>query len=487
MKQTFTKLGGALFALLLLVTSSANATITATWDWKNNEPDGIRSISTIQNTTGTVASNVAGVTMFVDATSGKLGPNGDNAQFVAGTILHIPVVSTADVVTFTPHPSGYSGVTIGDDDYDDTSGTERTHTATAAEVQQGYVKITSKGGYLYGVKVDLAYMPATNTTLLIAWDWEHDSSIQSFTGAQYGSGIEETSIVVTVNDINYTLTADCTSAGKFGPNGGNPQFTSGAKLRVPVTTTTDVVRVKFHSYDFAGGTIGGTPYTTTSFEYKANSSDVAQGYVEIVSGGSYIYSVILEKLNFTTATIGSTGWATFSNTSATDFTNLAGVVAAYEVTGNTGSAITKNAVTTAAGSTGLMLNAEAGTYAIPLATTGTDLSTTNKLVAVASSTLVGAAPEGYTNFVLVGGSGTASFKKITGTNSATVGAGKAYLQLTGTSFESNLFFLDDDATAINAVKSNTVEKGTFYNLAGQRVENPAKGLYIVNGKKVVIK
>ena len=45
----------------------------------------------------------------------------------------------------------------------------------------------------------------------------------------------------------------------------------------------------------------------------------------------------------------------------------------------------------------------------------------------------------------------------------------------------------DDATAINAVKSNVVENGTYYNLAGQRVNNPTKGLYIVNGKKVIVK
>ena len=29
--------------------------------------------------------------------------------------------------------------------------------------------------------------------------------------------------------------------------------------------------------------------------------------------------------------------------------------------------------------------------------------------------------------------------------------------------------------------------GAIYNLRGQRVENPTKGLYIINGKKVVIK
>jgi hypothetical protein len=32
-----------------------------------------------------------------------------------------------------------------------------------------------------------------------------------------------------------------------------------------------------------------------------------------------------------------------------------------------------------------------------------------------------------------------------------------------------------------------VEDNNYYNLNGQRVSQPKKGLYIVNGKKVVIK
>jgi hypothetical protein len=43
-----------------------------------------------------------------------------------------------------------------------------------------------------------------------------------------------------------------------------------------------------------------------------------------------------------------------------------------------------------------------------------------------------------------------------------------------------------EATGIEAVKT-TKANGEYYNLAGQRVAQPTKGLYIVNGKKVVIK
>ena len=52
------------------------------------------------------ASDVEGIELYVDATKGKLAPNGNgsNVQFNAGTILHVPVISTKDVVTVTGYP-----------------------------------------------------------------------------------------------------------------------------------------------------------------------------------------------------------------------------------------------------------------------------------------------------------------------------------------------------------------------------------------------
>jgi hypothetical protein len=45
-----------------------------------------------------------------------------------------------------------------------------------------------------------------------------------------------------------------------------------------------------------------------------------------------------------------------------------------------------------------------------------------------------------------------------------------------------------DATAISTVKAEkTVAAGEYFNLAGQRVAQPTQGLYIVNGKKVIVK
>ena len=48
------------------------------------------------------------------------------------------------------------------------------------------------------------------------------------------------------------------------------------------------------------------------------------------------------------------------------------------------------------------------------------------------------------------------------------------------------FSFDGETTGINNVQQ-TVGDNKYYNLSGQQVENPGKGLYIQNGKKVIIK
>ncbi len=54
-------------------------------------------------------------------------------------------------------------------------------------------------------------------------------------------------------------------------------------------------------------------------------------------------------------------------------------------------------------------------------------------------------------------------------------------------FESSSFVYDG-STAITDVKAETpASDGYYYNLAGQRVANPTAGIYIRNGKKIVVK
>lgn len=67
---------------------------------------------------------------------------------------------------------------------------------------------------------------------------------------------------------------------------------------------------------------------------------------------------------------------------------------------------------------------------------------------------------------------------------------RAYFQLKGAAATARSFELDIDGetTAISAVSGSPADNGAVYTLDGRKVTNPAKkGVYIVNGKKVIIK
>ena len=149
MKRNLLRFG--LLSLLLVFACIAKAQdVTAIWDFQKNLPEGINTATNFQGTTGDVNSTVEGITMHVDATTGKLKGRTSDAQFNTGTKLQIPVKSAKDVVTVTSYPN-YHNYTIG--------GVAATadvtnHKATSAEVAQGYVEVIATGGcYLYQVKV----------------------------------------------------------------------------------------------------------------------------------------------------------------------------------------------------------------------------------------------------------------------------------------------------------------------------------------------
>ena len=112
----------------------------------------------------------------------------------------------------------------------------------------------------------------------------------------------------------------------------------------------------------------------------------------------------------------------------------------------------------------------------------------------------------WTNFYLASG----SFKKVSGTRE--IGTNKSYLQLptsllvssargkknadvdewymeeleTETMLLGGIGGNDDGTTRIDAI-SIGAQTDVYYNLQGQRVENPRKGVYIRNGKKVIVR
>lgn len=77
-------------------------------------------------------------------------------------------------------------------------------------------------------------------------------------------------------------------------------------------------------------------------------------------------------------------------------------------------------------------------------------------------------------------------------NVTNIPGNKAFLVLTNAEAQAKGFVLefeDGGTTGIETIENSkhSAEDGVYYDLQGRRVENPTRGVYIVNGKKVVIK
>ena len=98
---------------------------------------------------------------------------------------------------------------------------------------------------------------------------------------------------------------------------------------------------------------------------------------------------------------------------------------------------------------------------------------------------------GYTTdgnyFVLNKGSQGVGFYRLK--SGKKIGTGKACLYYNGSLGAREFFGFEEETTGIDATLENIEERivNSVYDLQGRRVEHPAKGLYIVNGKKTVIK
>lgn len=133
--------------------------------------------------------------------------------------------------------------------------------------------------------------------------------------------------------------------------------------------------------------------------------------------------------------------------------------------------------------TGLLLKGTAGsTYNIPYKETS--FYYLNMFKGVLSRTNVPTTSEGYKNYILKDG----IFHLSDGT--AYVGANKAYLQMPILSAQTRSVIglsFDDETTDINeSIIEETNKENNLYNLNGQKINTPKKGIYIRNGQKVII-
>ena len=178
------------------------------------------------------------------------------------------------------------------------------------------------------------------------------------------------------------------------------------------------------------------------------------------------------------ATLNASGYATYCSEYPLDFSDYATAdYSAWQVTVVSGDQVTFEQITESVkGGTGILLMGKPGATVTLNSVASTNTLSTNKLVGTLAPTYV-ADNEYY-------GLSVDKFVKV---NAGTVPAGKALLPAGEVNGVKALSFRFDGADGISEIIRNgeNEKMSAIYDLSGRRVAKPTKGLYIVNGKKVV--
>lgn len=258
--------------------------------------------------------------------------------------------------------------------------------------------------------------------------------------------------------------------------------------RVPSAPSTKsfsyVKKDKVHKYTglFDDEFVGEDGDWVMSFEVKNFSAGTATGTatfssVMIGPNGAAVSStgdaatVVTSADDVFLATIAASGWSTICSEKGLDLSG----VDAYIVSDVTATSATLTKVTEAKAGEGLLINGS-GTVSIPYKD-GATTAGTNKLVGVTETTSISG--DGSIFFLSDG-------KFVKAAAKSSLGSGHAYLAGVPAGAKVLDLVFGDDPTAIKSVEAEQ-NNGALYNLNGVRVDNPTKGVYIQNGRKVVVK
>ena len=193
------------------------------------------------------------------------------------------------------------------------------------------------------------------------------------------------------------------------------------------------------------------------------------------------YSDYCTTISQLTANISTAGWATYAPAFPVSFSTGTTAYIVKPVSGNTAEVALEKVTDVPAG-TPVLLNGAAGTHTMNVETSSST-STTGNLLNMSTGTN----PEGDM-YVLAKVDNVVGFYLWDKTNNNNLPAGKIYLQLPSSQQARPFIALPGEETGIGCL-TTTLSEGekACYDLQGRRVLQPTKGLYIVNGRKVVIK
>ena len=237
-----------------------------------------------------------------------------------------------------------------------------------------------------------------------------------------------------------------------------------------------------------------TYYHNTDATYYYWQVDIpSYNYEKIVITAKYVnesgYKWKISADAYISKTIGPTGYATFSSIDNldVDFTNVVGLTANKGKVQSDGTIKWTEAGALYRGE-GVLLHGAQGSYSIPVASSASADTDNNDFVAIQTDLKIYQTMDGKKAYLLAKPEDKPLGFYKPYSDGTSCSAGTAYLKTTyGPAAAREYFPLWDESANIDEVLNTNNVNSTYYNLAGQQVSQPTKGLYIVNGKKVVIR
>lgn len=193
-------------------------------------------------------------------------------------------------------------------------------------------------------------------------------------------------------------------------------------------------------------------------------------------------------------TMNSIGIMTYSGVNSLDFTNVSGLSAYVALSDPDGNGnITLTRIYKPADRTGMVLCGEPSTsYIVPtVKDEAPDVYQDNLLRHVIDAMEIDKTDGDYTNYILAKKNGNVGFYPLSG--KGTLKPYSAYLRLhkDDTMSRGLVLNFEEEGTPTGVghteITESTEMADAIYDLQGRRIEKPKKGLYIVNGRKVMIK
>lgn len=253
-----------------------------------------------------------------------------------------------------------------------------------------------------------------------------------------------------------------------------------------ITTSISATTIKTNNRYFFSATIVADP-SVKSGSYTVTVKDIAiaDDLVKVLLDDftfDIIYTRPAQTFNLTVTSAGmATLFLDYPVSIPSGVYDTGGI---YYVDGITGTTLTMTEIEdNIPANTGVIVMANQGTYTFTEVASDVPALTDNLLkgvlVATPTTDLSG---NGIYTLGRGVNSGWLGFHKYTG---STLSANKAYMTKDGGSVNSFNLQFPDGTTAISSIEA--IKGQTVYDLQGRKVENPERGVYIINGVKTIIK